>query len=210
MMVPAGCVECMRTAAEAGAPGPQPFVVTLDNDLKFAGECPSGHPLRFVMQNLRYELLYDQAINMFHLGVYREALLGCATALERFFEFAMRVMFEHAAVPQAEVAKGWKPISRRTEQQQGGFLVLYLLTFKRPFAVPKGVRPLNEMSNSRNDVIHNGEVPTEDEALQYAREVYEIVRSVRDDSRGRGRRGSCDEHRRDGHRFSSSARGARP
>jgi hypothetical protein len=182
MRMPMSCFECHREVAEAGGgevTGAY-WLITLDDDFKYIGACPNGHEVRVALGNVRYELLYDQAIMCLHLGFLREALSGAATALERFFEFACRVMLEHAGINEAIVDRGWSGISR-SEPQQGAFLALYLLTFKRAFATPPGVRTLGGMTTPRNNVVHNGWVPDEEEATKYAKEVFEISRAVRKD-----------------------------
>jgi hypothetical protein len=182
MRIPIQCFECARLVATGGSTteASRWFGAVFDDNLTHVGECASGHQLRIALMNTRYELLYDQAIMSLHLEFYREALSGCATALERFFEYASRVMLLHLGVPEDALERGWKAVNR-SEPQQGGFLLLYLACFHRPFAPPAGVRTLGSMATPRNDVVHNGWIPSCEETLRYAKEVFEIVHAVRAD-----------------------------
>jgi hypothetical protein len=185
MRVPASCGACIdeevdAAVAEHRAAVPPPLILMeLTDDHAYTGRCPRGHPIRFALQNLRYELLYECGVMAMHCGFNREAVAGFGTALERFYEFSLRVFSNHHGVEPGHFDDVWGTIKKQSERQLGAFLVGYLFSFKQPFVVPPGCRALAPMSEFRNGVVHAGSIPTAADTRRYAKEVFEIVRATK-------------------------------
>jgi hypothetical protein len=165
------CPECAKTAGGIGAW----FVETIREDGLYTGTCPLGHNLLLATQTLPYELLFEIALNAIADGYNREAVSSFAASLERFFEFANRVIAKKHGVHQGSFANAWKAVSRQSERQLGAYVFVWLIEFG-------DAPPLlgNKMTELRNDVIHKGKLPDRKEALSFGSAVYTLVQeSVR-------------------------------
>ncbi len=57
-----------------------------DNDV-YSATCPEGHKIVGVLQQQRFELLFDSAVLALLDGYYGESIFSFAVALERTYEF---------------------------------------------------------------------------------------------------------------------------
>jgi hypothetical protein len=170
------CMQCSSARLDAGQltndlPG---YLLDLSVDGVYINKCRDGHPMRMVLQNLQYELLFESGIMALLSGFHLQAVSSAATALERFFEFAIRVFLIHAEATPENVDAAWKMVAASSERQYGAFLFLYLATMKKPYA-----RENQKMVEGRNRVVHRGEIPTPEKAREFAEYVYEIAHHVR-------------------------------
>lgn len=132
--------------------------------------CENGHKTTDMIKNEKYELLYDLAIIAVSKGFSREAVSSFAASFERFHEFAIKVMLAHLSIQSDEVMKTWKLVSAQSERQLGAFYFLYLSSFKvAPMALDA------KQVKFRNNVIHKGYIPSEDEVLNYAEAIFQNV-----------------------------------
>jgi hypothetical protein len=148
------------------------FVETIREDGLYTGKCPQGHDLLIATQTLRHEMLFEIALNAIEDGYYREAVSSFTASMERYFEFAIRVLARNRNVPVDVFGEVWKVIGRQSERQLGAYVALYAAIF--------GNIPLvlcNKLTKQRNDVIHNGKVPTKDQALEFGNSVHSIIQS---------------------------------
>jgi hypothetical protein len=179
------CADERLRRIEAGEPtadgDQQLYLADLNDDGAYVLTCDFGHEIRFALQNLRYELLYESGIVAMLCGFHRETVASIASALERFFEFVTHAILAHRSVDDEPSRAAWKEVASQSERQVGAFLYLYLAEFKRAFTTPNGRRPYKKLSEFRNDVIHKGHIPSRTQTEEYARDVYEIVRAVRAD-----------------------------
>jgi hypothetical protein len=124
-------------------------------------------------------------------GYYREAVSSFASSMERFYEFAIRVLFEKSSGASKELFENsWRKVSSRSEQQLGAFIFLWtyclgetpklLSDTKVKFKTEDeyGEVKNNDITKFRNNVIHNGIIPTREEALKYGNAVIEVVRQL--------------------------------
>jgi hypothetical protein len=73
-------------------------------------------------------------------------------------------------VDEGEFAAAWKPVARQSERQLGSFIFTYLsATKKAPKLLP------DQKVEFRNKVIHQGRIPSREEAIEYGERVAEIV-----------------------------------
>lgn len=164
-------ISCPQCAQAAG--GFAVFhVETIREDGLYTGKCPKGHDLLVATQTLRHEMLFEIALNAIVDGYRREAISSFAASVERFFEFALRVLARNRHVAPNIFDDAWKMISGLSERQYGAFVLLYVVTFgERPSILS---RPMVEL---RNNVIHNGVLPNRQDVLKFGSAAYEVIQT---------------------------------
>lgn len=181
MRLATSCSECRQEDVDAGQPieGLGWYFVDLSEDDAYVSTCERGHVVRFTLQNMRYELLYEAGVVAMLTGFRREAVSSMATALERFLEFAIYVFLEDEEADPGEVTESWRDLSSKTERQLGAFLLLHLSTLGRPYFNPKNTRKdFGTYTELRNRIVHAGIIPTEKETMTVARYVFDRITSL--------------------------------
>lgn len=162
-----------------------------DNTL-YEVNCPNGHTTEIVSGGFKYDTLFEIGLNALKNGFHREAASSFATSLERFYEYSIGVLLMHKFSPQTpgrfdeEALKAfdklWKTALKLSERQLGAFCALYFNEFSEiPLlldeAFVKGLRLsiLKNPVNFRNRVVHEGYIPTYDEAFQYGEAVFKYM-----------------------------------
>jgi hypothetical protein len=147
---------------------------TLVDEGAYEVVCPMGHRNWVALQQLKFELLYEAGVSAIVDGYYREAVSSFAAALERFFEFYVRVHCEGTGVGQSSAFdKVWKGVASQSERQLGAFMFVYLLKNGAPAPMLAG-----KQVEFRNAVIHKGRFPTVDEAVDYGDAVANLIQPV--------------------------------
>jgi polyhydroxyalkanoate synthesis regulator phasin len=94
-----------------------------------------------------------------------------AASLERFYEFALRIMLESMSGSDDLFTPTWKLVRNQSERQLGAFIFLWTAQFNEQPTI------LSEKdSKFRNEVVHKGKIPSEEEAIRFGNSVLEIVR----------------------------------
>src|SRR5580704_6209511 len=106
---------CPLCAEAAGGIGTF-FVETIREDGLYTGKCPNGHDLLLATQTLPHEMLFEIALNAITDGYNREAVSSFAASMERFFEFAIRVIANKHSVPSNVLADAWKIVAKQSER----------------------------------------------------------------------------------------------
>lgn len=178
MRVPVSCTKCLfhNLLGDGPREEQQDILLELREDGAYVGTCPKGHAFSFAIQWLRYEMLYEAGGVALVCGFNREAISSMATALERYYEFATRVLAEHHGVNATDVDVAWKSLATSSERQLGAFLLLYLATFRTAYSGTN-----QKMIELRNDVVHKGGIPSRDQALAFGEYVYGLIRNGRDE-----------------------------
>lgn len=136
-------------------------------------ECKKGHKNVMVINHLNHEVLFEIGVQALFDGYYREAFSSFAAALERFYEFYIQVGMEVMDVSLEEFDKCWKDVSTSSERQLGAYLFVYLLLNKKKPEVLK-----DKFRAKRNNVIHKGEIPNYEQAIEYGEQVYNEIMQV--------------------------------
>lgn len=160
MAVHIPCYECYK--AGVTSTGVFPFHA----DHVYHSRCPSGHSTILCLENPDYDILYELACNALVDGYPREAATTFASSLESFYKFAVGAILRNAG-RSAEIFEG--PLSR-SEPQIGAYMATWSLTYNTKAKVLSGARV-----NFRNNVVHNGHIPSHDEAVKFGRDVLEII-----------------------------------
>jgi hypothetical protein len=162
---------CPQCAAKSGGIGSF-FLETIRDDGLYVGKCPNNHDLLIATQTLRHELLFEIGLNAVADGYYREAVSSFAAGVERFFEFAIKVMLSKAGVQKTVKDAAWDKIASQSERQLGAYIFLYVVTFSE---LP--VLLSNSMVERRNAVVHKGMLPDKKQALVFGQAAYEVIQS---------------------------------
>ena len=154
-------------------------IESIPQDFTIRMKCNKGHNQIIQLTNPLYSLLFDNSIIAFHQKNYRACIFEAASALERFFEHAIRVfIIQHKDIGDMEKIKrfniAWKSIKNMSERQLGAFIMLF---HKSTNEFPQ---LLNEkLISLRNNTIHKGYMPYEEEAFQFLGSVYNIIQNNR-------------------------------
>lgn len=170
------CCECAET------PFKEILLCSEWNEEKFEIEendiyefvCKNGHENRIMIQNQKYELLFDMGISAFDDGYYREALVDFTASVERFYEFCIEVLIfcdNNHGIKHFETM--WKEMRNQSERQYGAFLALY--TFAMGEAPP--IRDTEDIK-FRNKVVHKGYFPSKDDVYGYAQTMAEHMKDI--------------------------------
>jgi hypothetical protein len=125
-------------------------------------KCKASHELTVVMSDPLFDLMFELAALALVDGHYREAVLGIATSLERFYEFCIRIVAHRQRVQAEAFKEAWKHV-KRAERQFGAFVLCYLLDTKRPF----DAKSIEACKGLRNRTTHEGYIPTREEAMTF-------------------------------------------
>jgi hypothetical protein len=146
---------------------------TIRDDGIYEFECPEGHQSATVLRTPKHEVLFMIASNALLDGYAREAIASFAASLERFYEFAIRVICRSKLIQAQDFTNSWRIISKQSERQLGAFTMLWLTETK---AAP--VLLQDKMIELRNKVIHKGTVPTYKECLDFGQAVMEVISPI--------------------------------
>lgn len=136
-------------------------------------ECPKGHRTITVLRTPKHEVLFAIASNALLDGYLRESIASFAASLERFYEFVIRVICRAKSISQQDVEKCWKSVSKQSERQLGAFTMLWFVEM----GDPPNVLP-NKMVELRNQVIHQGKVPTYQECIKFGQAVIDVISPI--------------------------------
>lgn len=169
MKVLSCCTECLRNNEIIGNDVPHFYVVNYKDGI-CEYKCMNGHKNRFVVQNEKYELLFDSAIVAFYDGYNRECVLNISSALECFYEYAIgQMVFFKNEGNYSDVKTFLSKVDKRSECREGTFYGICKIVFGKNLTIKE------KMKNLRNDVIHNGYFPSDDETMEYARCVFNFI-----------------------------------
>jgi hypothetical protein len=141
---------------------------------KYALTCLVGHEQIVLLQQQKFEMLFEVGATAILDGYYREAVTSFASSLERTYEFfSVACMIEHGLPWEVIEAYRKGRDMKLSERQLGAFIALFTLETGTP---PKLLHP--DLVAFRNKVVHDGRVPTRKEALSYGQAVLEIIRNL--------------------------------
>ena len=156
------------TCPQCGDPG-QKIEVRLQNFGRARGSCARGHSIAIVLMHPKFDLLAEIATQAILDGYYRDAVASFSASLERFYEFYFRVICRKNSISLAAIEQSWKRVKRQSERQLG----LFIATFLNENGAPPQL--LSESDAAfRNAVVHQGEIPTEAEAIKFGQAVIDI------------------------------------
>lgn len=134
--------------------------------------CSQDHRSAVIIQNHKFELLFESGALALLDGHEKEAVSSFAAALERFYEFYIYVIMLKHGIEVEKTNEAWKGVAKQSERQLGAFCFLYFLENKSPYELP------NHVSELRNKVIHQGYIPTTDEVKKYAETILNKIETI--------------------------------
>lgn len=141
------------------------------NDNTYRYTCASGHVGVTVVQQHKFEVLFEVGVHALIDGYHREAVSSFAASLERFYEFFCRAVLYQQGLEGALFNGTWRHVDKLSERQLGAYLAAYLTTVKQvPILLP------GRQVELRNSVIHKGHIPDADEAISYGKSVLDVAR----------------------------------
>lgn len=148
-------------------------VVEFRDDGRYETMCPKGHKSITILQSQKFEVLFDIGAYAIVDGYYREAISSFTSSLERFYEFAIRAVLLDKGIDEKAFKQTWNLVAKQSERQIGAFVFLYLTELGKPAAMLR-----NDLVEFRNKVIHQGKIPTRQEAVDYGQAVLDAVRPI--------------------------------
>jgi hypothetical protein len=148
-------------------------VVPIADEPTYEVECGRGHRSFVLLQQQRFEVLFQIGAYAIVDGYFREAVSSFTASLERFYEFFIRAALIENGVPSDATRDAWKAVSRQSERQLGAFIFLHLRETKTapPMLSNKDVE-------FRNEVVHQGRIPSRHQAIEYGERVLAVVRPL--------------------------------
>lgn len=173
MKLPIVCSKCMVEKVSSGEIPEVIGVAEFRDDGKYEVTCSKGHNSTTVLQQQKFELLFDIGAYAIVDNYYREAVNSFTSSLERFYEFFIKAVLLDKGIEDNAFLQAWKMIASQSERQLGAFVFVYLTEFKSP---PTLLSTTNVQF--RNEVIHKGKIPTRQQALEYGQGVLDVVRPI--------------------------------
>ena len=131
--------------------------------------CAEGHKTAVLYRTRRYKLLLESGARALIDGYANESIASFSTAVERAYEFYLRVIFRSKGIPKETFEAAWKDVTVQSERQYGAFHMLFLMENKT-------VLKLNpDIPRMRNRIIHQGQMAKEEDAITFGRLVFERV-----------------------------------
>jgi hypothetical protein len=160
----------MKCQEEFGKPTGEFTRVEFRDDGRYDLTCSHRHRTTTILQQQKFEVLFEIGAHAILDGYYREAVSSFAASLERFYEFSIRVFLSRESGTDALFKNCWKSVSQQSERQLGAFIFLWAANFK---ASP--VLLENKRVSFRNSVVHKGKIPTKKEAIEFGNAVLNVL-----------------------------------
>ncbi|MCK4830988.1 hypothetical protein KA005_85550, partial [bacterium] len=119
----------MACFQELGKPTNELATLEFRDDGRYEICCSRGHKSVTVLQQQKFEVLFDIGANAIIDGYYREAISSFTSSLERFYEFCIKVFCEKRKISEDVYTNTWKQMSNQSERQLGAFLFLWANEF---------------------------------------------------------------------------------
>jgi hypothetical protein len=155
----------MNFPGQISRPG---FVQVQDSGI-YEVKCPSGHIGLTLLQNHKFEILFEIGVLAYFDGYFREAITSFACARERYFEYYIDVISKVHNISPPELEKTWKLIPY-SERQYGAFVMAHLFHTKTTFGYVD-----EKMTKLRNEVVHNGFIPSASDVIAFGEFVYNPI-----------------------------------
>jgi hypothetical protein len=169
MRIPVPCVACSKAGKGGG-------LVFAHGELDASGvvyaECPASHRTAVIYDARRYEVLLRSGAKALLSGFANEAIASLAAALERAYEFYVRVICRKHSIDKGQIAAAWKEVGSQSERQLGAFSFLYLIDNAKPLPLSKKIPEI------RNRIVHQGRIAKEDDAKEFGRLVFDRIRDI--------------------------------
>ena len=166
-------IQCPRCLDEKIKNSTVLGTVEFRDDGRYEFRCQKGHKSLTILQQQKFEILFDIGAYAINDGYYREAVVSFRSSLERFYEFVIKVILLGSELDNKTIEETYNHLSKKAERELGAFISLYLREFKK---TPKLFS--NKEDKFRNEVVHEGKIPTRQEAIKYGQAILDIIRPI--------------------------------
>jgi len=174
-------VNCMKCFHDQGYPSEVFYPVEVNDSGVLFGTCPKGHKTATILQQQKFEILFDFGSMALVDGYPREAITSIVASLERFYEFYIDVILIKHNIDKNSISYFWK-YNSLSERQFGAFTLSHLLNCNTEYIDfidnQKPVGYTKTLKNVRNEVVHNGYMPSTDEASAYIDLCYKYLNKM--------------------------------
>jgi hypothetical protein len=125
-----------------------------------------------MLQSQKFEILLESGASALLEGYTIEAASSFSAALERFYEFCIRVFCMKDGLDEAEFHATFKQMAHQSERQIGAFLYLYLQNFGKTYRVK------DKIVKFRNRIVHKGYIPTPQEVEIFGADIFDEISSI--------------------------------
>lgn len=180
MKIPISCSECEKEITDEN-PVVDVYgtVLLVSESGYYEFTCPKGHKTSTILNMQKYDLLFTLGVNAFIDCYYREAFVNFSASLERFYEFALRVIARSKQIDSDLFEKSWKNVSNQSERQFGAFLFSWLF-IEGQFYTEIAHKKIGEMTQLRNEIVHKGKLASQEDCKGYGQYVVGIMKPIRD------------------------------
>ena len=168
MRLPISCQKCNNENRT------ESFFIEV-NEQFFKGQdivCPHGHAYFLYVDTPKFAFLFQEALESFRTNFYFE----CFHTLYAGFEFYKKEFVEVVLLEQLKNIDNVQEYSKtinRAEVIEGAFKLAYIQKFgTEPPKLPRDIVEL------RNNVVHNGTIPSEKDCIKLGDAVFKIVIAI--------------------------------
>lgn len=134
--------------------------------------CDKGHRTAGVFLGRKHQFLFESGCRALLDDYTNEAVSSFSAALERAYEFFIRVTYRKLGLSSSLLDTTWRHVKAQSERQFGAFALLYPVIAGEPFVLPERIPQL------RNSVIHRGYIARFEEVLEYAKAIFLLIRGI--------------------------------
>lgn len=167
--------NCMECQIENNLSVYELYETEFNNAGYFSFTCQNGHKNTIFLQEMKFEVLFEIGANAILDGYYREAVSSFTSSLERFYEYCIKVLCLKNKIDFDKLNNAWKLVKTASERQFGAFVFLYLIEFKEQ---PTNKKDDDRWRHFRNDVIHNGVIPTKEQSIEYGEYILKYINNI--------------------------------
>lgn len=168
------CYDCYEDAKKKGIvykyDDRKPVLVELNEVGLYFSKCLNNHEKWMVIQEQLFQVLFDLGALALSDGYTREAVSSFASSLERFYEFIIKLILISDKNDEEVIDVVWKDIGKQSERQLGAYLSIYTHKFKKVPSIPS-----TKWVKFRNEVTHNGMIPSESKTLEYGQLISDLI-----------------------------------
>jgi len=133
--------------------------------------CSKGHNITMLLNNFKFEIIFDSGLNALHDGYLREAMTSFYAALEYFYkELSLYFMYLNNVNINSEEYQKFKKAVKLSERTLGLFHGLYYIVIGEPAPVLS-----SKISEDRNNVIHGSNYPSYEDAVKFGNSVKNYI-----------------------------------
>src|SRR2546425_10183395 len=92
-------------------------VVEFRDDGRYQVTCPKGHTGITILQEQKFEILFEIGAYAIADGYYREAVSSFTASLERCHEFFIRALMFESKIDPDVIDSSWRAVSAQSERQ---------------------------------------------------------------------------------------------